>query len=349
MVPTLASVVPNIGLTAGGSLVTITGTGFRVPTPAPGGYGFGEWQPTVLVLFAGVPAAEIRVLSDTELTCLLPPAPESLFPSPRVDEVAPMPAALSVANLDDTGVPIAGELASSASLFSFTLPKHTREFECDFTRTIRELVRLMKRQLLPVEVNYAVQTDYDPTTGDELHITKFAKLPGIALVGPDLDENRFYSLNESPSIADGTVSLEDGVSPGGFFETRVPYTVDVRYQIICASDNKVELLNLLSNFVAFMHANKWLVVDRSATDPTLGQVRIEMDFAPGGLPKNTSTPNTSNVVSWSANILLRGLDIEAFSGLTTDGYADAASLVPRHAVERHEPTADVVNPTFGTP
>jgi IPT/TIG domain-containing protein len=337
VVPTLASLTPAVGLTAGRSLVTIAGTGFRVGALQPGAF---EWAPTVLVLFGGVPATDVRVLTDTLLTCLPPPAIASFFPSPRTSDIVPAPVAVSIANLDDAGVPIPGELVTTAAAYVYVMPKHTGEFESDFTRTVRTLIRLMKLELLPVEVNYAVQTDYDPTTGDELHVTKFATLPGIALIGPDLDENRFYSLNEEPDLPDGSVSPEDGVSPGGFLQTRVPYTVDVKYQIICASNNKNELLNLMSNFIAFMHANKWLVVDRNAATPGLGQVRIEMDFAPGGLPRNTTTPNTSNVVSWSANIVLRGLDIESFAGLTDDGFADPAGLVPAHAVVEHGQTVD---------
>lgn len=343
VIPTLASVTPAVGLTVGGALVTIVGTGFRVGVPAPGGPpGFGPSWPTAAVLFAGVAATDVRVLSDTLLTCLPPPALDVFFPTPRPPGVAPMPVVVAVTNLDDQGAPVPGEIVAAVGLYAYTLPEHTREFQSDFTRAIRELVRLMKRQLLPVEINYAVQTDYDPTTGDELHVTKFATLPGIALVGPELDENRFASLNEAPDVPDGTISPEDGSSPGGFFSSRVPYTVDVRYQIICASNNKSELLNLLSNFVAFMHANKWLVLDRSGTDPSLGTVRFELDFTTGGLPKNTSVPNTSNVVSWSANIIIRGFDIEAFAGLGADGFADQAGLLPAHAVQSHEQTADEV-------
>jgi hypothetical protein len=345
MVPTIASLTPTTGLTGGGSLVTIVGTGFRVGAVKPGAT---VSQQTVFVLFGGVPATDVRVQSAARLTCLAPPAIDTFFPTPRRDEEAPAPVTVSVTNLDDAGAPIAGELVSAPNAYSYIFPKHTREFESDFTRAVRSLIRLMKMQLLPVEVNYAVQTDYDPTTGDELHVTKFAKLPGMALIGPDLQENRFYSLNEQPTFPDGTVSPVDGTSPGGFLETRVPYTVDVRYQIVCASNNKSELLNLASNFVAFMHANKWLVVDRSSTDPSLGRVRLEMDFSPGGLPKNTTTPNTSNVVSWSANIVIRGLDIEAFAGLTDDGFADPAGLVPARAVVAHGQTSDELETVLDT-
>jgi hypothetical protein len=329
VVPTIASLTPAVGLTAGDALVTIVGTGFRIATPQENtGLGFGEWQETAIVLFGGTPASQVRVFSDTLLTCLAPAA------------LAAGAVAVIVWNLDDDGDPIFGESVALAAAYAYVLPKHTQEFECDFTRTVRTLIQRLKQQLLIDEVNYAVQTDYDPTTGDELHVAKFAKLPGFALIGPDLEENRFYSINQQPTLPDGTVSLIDGVSSAGFIETRVPYTVDVRYQIVCASDNSVEVLNLMANYIAFMHANKWLVVDRAAGDSSRGQLRIEMDFAPGGLPKNTTVPNTSNVRSWSATFLLRGLDIESFAGLAADGTADPAGLVPAHAVVEHGQTAE---------
>jgi len=330
VVPTITSLTPATGLTSGGSLVTIQGTGFRTAAPSDGDFDFESWQQTMLVQFGALPAKEVRVYSDTLLTCLAPPATGAAA------------ASVTLTNLDDSGVPIGGENVSLAGAYAYVLPKYTREFESDFTRIVRTLIQRMKQQLLVDEVNYAVQTDYDPTTGDELHVTKFAKLPGFALVGPELEENRFYSVNEQPDFPDGSISAADGESSGGFLETRVPYTVNCRFEIVCASDNKVELLNLMSNFVSFMHANKWLVVDRSGSDPTLGQVRIELDFPPGGLPKNTSSPNTSNVVSWSSTIVLRGLDIESFAGLLDDGTADPAGLIPAHAVVEHGKTADIV-------
>ena len=54
-----------------------------------------------------------------------------------------------------------------------------------------------------------------------------------------------------------------------------------------------------------------------------------------GKLKTQRIPNNSNVFSWSATIVIRGFDIEAFSGLSTDGTSDPAQLVPAHAVVDH--------------
>ena len=346
--PTIASVTPSIGLASGDQLVTIEGTGFNVPVDVavppgqPDPYdpaSLATFTQTAMVLFDGVPATLVKVYSSTLLTCLLPPG------NPGDATTPPPGRAVSVQVINvaqGTTDPIPGESVTAANAFTYARPLHTTEYESDFARTIRTLLRLLKSQLLVDEVNYAVQTDYDPTTGDELHVTKFAKLPGIVLAGPDLRENRFYSLNEQPDYPDGTVSALDGVSPTGFLETRVPYTVDLVFDVIAASDTKTELLNLEANFVLFMHKNKYLSVQRSATDPSKGSVRYELDFEPFGQPKNTTTANNSNLRSWQARIVIRGFDLEAFSGLTLDGTSDPANLIPAHAVVDHGRAADVV-------
>lgn len=324
-VPTIATVSPAVGLSNGDELVTIVGTNFRLPTivasPAQPNTDFLR---TVRVLFDGDAASDVRVLDANTITCLAP-----------AHDQTPAPIDVAVINLDDSGNPIAGENVTRAGAYAYSLPVLTQEFETDFTRTIRALMQLMKQKLL-VEVNYAVQTDYDPTAGDELHVTKFSKMPGIALVGPELQENRFYSENEEPSFDDGTT---DADGPVGFVQTHVPYTVDAIFDVVCATDTKNEFLNLMANFVSFMHGNKFLRVDRSPTDPTLGSVKHELDFFEGGLPKNTTVPNNSNVLGWSARILIRGFDIEAFGGIdagTTNG-------VPDHAIVSRGKTATAVN------
>ena len=353
-VPTITSITPAIGLASGDQLITIQGTGFNVPEDVPGINPIDPYDPvslatvtqTATVSFDGVQGTLVKVYSSTLLTVLLPPGDPG---SPAQVAGNPVPTSTSRAvdvvvtnTTQGTTTPIPGESVTAAGGFTYTRPLLTSEYESDLARAIRTLLQLMKRQLLIYEVNYAVQTDYDPTTGDELHVTKFAKLPGLVLVGPDLKENRFYSLNEQMDYPDGTVSNLDGVSSAGFFETRVPYTVDLSFQVIGASDNKVELLNLAANFVAFMHKNKYLVMNRSATDPTKGTVRYEMDFEAGGQPKNSTMPNNSNLRAWHALIVVRGFDIETFSGLATDGTPDPSNLIPAHAIIDHGRNADIV-------
>lgn len=334
--PTLASVSPTVGPSGGDFLLTLSGSGFNVPesTDDPSFAALDAvLPPTVLITFeqGGKVVAQglqPQAAADGVASCLVPALPTGTYD-------------VAITNLDDDGTPRSDQRVLLAGAFQSVLPQYGAEQETDLTRTVRELIRLMKRQLLVDEVNYAVQTDYDATSGDELHITKFASLPGIAIAGPELRENRFYSLNDQPDYESG----DDGEgNPTDFVETRVPYTVDLIITVVVASDNKLELLNLQHAFLAFMHKNKWLVVTRTA-DPASPTVRYELDFEPGGQPKVTTVPNDSNIRSFTAEIVVRGFDVEYLAGM--DAGQDAATGVPNQAIVGRGKLVDevVLDPT----
>ena len=78
----------------------------------------------------------------------------------------------------------------------------------------------------------------------------------MVLTGPELDENRFYSLNERP---------EDGGGGGAglpFKVRAVPYTVDLVFELVGISSYTVELLSLMNQCVLFFHKNKTIAMDR---------------------------------------------------------------------------------------
>jgi hypothetical protein len=137
----------------------------------------------------------VGVVADGRLTFLTPANDAGL-----VDVV--------VRNLDDDGVPIVGEEAVRSGAFTYAQPRLTAE--SDLTRLVRTLLRELKRQVLD-NVVLTVQTDFDAETGDELHLAQFAALPGLVLVGPELVEDRCYSLNRLPEAPDVTVEVEGNV------------------------------------------------------------------------------------------------------------------------------------------
>lgn len=321
-VPTIASLTPSVGPSIGRMSVEINGTNFRpATTPDTGVLGSSSFT-TAAVLFGGVPAYDVQVFSTTLLIATPPPGD-------------PGPVDVQVQNLDQTtGEPISGEVVVASGAFTYVRPIHTAEYQSDLTRVVRTLIRKMKAALL-IEITDAVHTDYDETTGDELHVTKFASLPGITLVGPDLTENRFYSLNAEPDF-DDTTTLDDDEEPTQFVKTRVPYTVDLNFRVVGVSNSKNELLNLVSNFTAFMHATKYLVMQKVDGDPTKGTVKYEFDFAPDGQPKTgrvrTTEENNSNLRVFEAHIMIRGFDIETIFGVAA-GVSGAG--VPRQAVKEY--------------
>ncbi len=331
VVPTISSIEPNVGPSEGRMDVEIIGTGFVPAVLPPSGQFPGNVVPqTAIVLFDGVPAYDVRVFSGALLSATPPPH------TPGVVDV-------SVQNVDQTtGVPISGEVVVAASSFTYVLPRVTADYPSDLVALVRTLIRAMKAYLL-IEITHAVHTDYDPTTGDELHVTKFAKLPGITLIGPDLEENRFYSLNEEPDFTDETTVGDDG-QPSAFVGTKVPYTVDLTFKVIAASDSKIELLNLASNFVMFMHRTKYLPMARNAADPSAGTIAYEFDFVKGGQPKtariHSTEENKSNLRSWEAQIIVRGFDIETVFGVpngSTAGVPNAAIVRRGYIADENQP------------
>jgi hypothetical protein len=174
---------------------------------------------------------------------------------------------------------------------------------------VRTLLRDLKRQVHP-NVSLTVQTDFDAETGDELHLTELASLPGLVLVGPELRENRFYSLNRPPEVP---------VGDGTAVRRRVPYTVDLGFTIVGVADHTTELLNLMAATGLYFHRNKYLEMDRDPANPGAGRVRYEMDFTPDGDLRVTSQPNESNVRSFSGSFVIRGFDLEDLTGVAGAG------------------------------
>lgn len=288
--PTMTSLSPNAGPTGGQTLVEVTGTNFRLPTPPPALGPTPPLRPSVAVLVGGRPAKDVRVRAADKLSFLTP-----VGEAGATDVV--------VRNIDDAGVPIPGEESSLPGGFLFRLPPLSAE--SDLARLVRTLLRELKRQVLP-NVSLTVQTDFDAHTGDELHIAELASLPALVLVGPELTEDRFYSLNELPELAGG---------PGGALRRRTPYTVDLRFSLVGASDHTVELLNLMAATQLFFHRNKFLEMDRDPNSPGGGSVRYEMDLATDGDLRVTSQPNESNVRSFSGTFVIRGFDLEDLAGM----------------------------------
>jgi hypothetical protein len=256
------------------------------------------------VWIANRPSRDVRVLSSERLLCVLPPG------GPGLVDVA-------VENLDASGAPIPGERAIAPRALMYGRPDLTRE--ADLTRLVRMLLQELKRQVL-ANVVLTVQTDFDPETGDELHLSHVAELPALALIGPELSENRFYSSNQLPAS-----SSQDG----RFVQRRAPYTVDLGFTVVGVSDHTSELLNLMAATELFFHGNPYLELDRDPTEPASGRVRYEMDFTADGDLKVTSQPNESNVRSFSGRFVVRGFDLEELDG---GGAGGAGGVVTRDVV-----------------
>jgi hypothetical protein len=305
--PSIATITPSSGPTAGRILVEVVGAGFRQP-PGPDEVRSGGLRPSVRVLLGRRAASDVRVLGDGRLTCIVPAGD-------------PGPADVVVQNLDSFGAPVAGELATARDAFTFV--RQGLAVEADLTRLVRALLQELKRQVLD-NVVLTVHTDFDADVGADLHLATIARLPALVLMGPELAEDRFFSLNQLP---------EHEAGAGQFTQRRAPYTVDLGFTVIGVSDHTTELLNLMAATQLFFHRNPYLEVDRDPQTSDAGRVRYEMDIARDGDLKVTSQPNSSNVRSFSGRVVVRGFDLEDLAGVPGE------SVVARGAT-----TSDVVLP-----
>ncbi len=108
-------------------------------------------------------------------------------------------------NLDGAGEPIAGEAVLLPSAFTYERPALATE--SSLTRLVRTLLRALKAQIIE-NVNPTVHTDFDASPEDGLHLAAVARLPALVLAGPELRQNRAYSLNQQPvrALRDGRAS-----------------------------------------------------------------------------------------------------------------------------------------------
>jgi hypothetical protein len=309
--PSIISITPSSGPAAGHLLVELVGSGFQRQTVQPDAVGLATVA-SVRVLIRGRAAQDVRVLSDDRLACLVPGGD-------------PGPADVVVQNLDAAGAPIPGELAIARDAFTYVC--QPLAIEADLTRLVRALLQELKRQVLD-NVVLTVHTDFEADIGAELHLATIARLPALVLIGPELAEDRFFSLNQQPELATG---------PGQFAQRRVPYTVDLGFTVIGVSDHTTELLNLMAATQLFFHRNPYLEFDRDPAAPQTGRVRYEMDVARDGDLKVTSQPNASNVRSFSGRIVIRGFDLEDLAGFAGEGVASRGTVAQDVAVLPAQP------------
>lgn len=288
---TLASIAPTTGPTAGLTLCRIQGTGFRLPPNPPPTGPVTVPAPTVRVRFDGRASDLVLVLSPTLLVAR---APSVRFPLPQASAVDVL-----VENLDAAGAPVFGEQATLSAAYTYAMPDLATAAEPGLTYLVRTLLDEWAKQVIP-NVSTSTNTDYDDNPEDGLNKVALAKLPALVIGGPTLRLNRFYSLNQQRQVS----AVE------GWRGLRPPYTVDLVFTVLGVSDHKGELLGLLTEAQLFLNRNNYLVLPSVAGNPASAPVRYEMDVEPGGDLRVTSTPNNSNIHSFTGSFLIRGFDLD---------------------------------------
>jgi hypothetical protein len=271
-IPVLNGIAPASGHSSGDDLVKIIGTDFSQKVAVR----FGDFNAEIIVVreSGGLSVADVRTPSH-----------------------APGFVDVTLTNLDENSEPVPGEQVVLPDAYRFLRSQITTE--ADLTRLVRTLLRELKKQIVE-NTSIAVSVDYDDTTGDGLDVVAMSKLPSLVLSGPRIEENRFFSVNESREV---------GVAgPYGpeIIRHRPPYTLDLNFTITVASDHTVELLNLMAAVATFLNRNRWIEMPRTPGDP--GQpVRWEMD--PDG-EFRTRLDEGDDVRVFTCGLTIRGFDID---------------------------------------
>jgi len=283
LVPTLTAVTPNAGLTRGTNLVQLTGTGFRLP-PAPPATGYlgGDAVSTVKVSFEGVVSAWAHAITSSRAFARVPTW------SGAYDA---LPAALDVriANLDDAGVEIPLQNVTRVNAYTIARPELAQE--TTLQRVIRELIKVLRRHVVP-NVGLTLGRDYqeDLTDFDRIRATT----PCVALYGPHLAVNRFYSLNaEEPE----TEPLE----ADAWVLRKEPVTVDLDFEMRGWATGEVHAYGL---------AQALILCFRDLVRLDVGGLLYEVEIPWDAQPDFGSVPNFNDLHTFGARLLIRGVHLD---------------------------------------
>jgi hypothetical protein len=221
---------------------------------------------------------------------------------------------VTVANLDAAGLPVPAESATLANAYRYL--RADSATESDLTRLVRQVLRELKRQVLP-NVSMTVSLDYDPEPFDGIRVIAPATLPSLVLSGPTLRESRPYATNV---CREALLVTSQGAE---LIRHRPPFTVDLGFTLMGTTERTVELMNLLAAVATFLHRNTTLEVLRDASRPELGSVRYDLDPEPE-MRTELRSGNTDLRV-FTAGFAVRGFDIDeglplerGFGVMTTD-------------------------------
>lgn len=292
----LFAISPGIGHTGGRTYVELSGAEFRVPVVQPVGLDgiVPEPPPTMRVLFGGLQALQVIVVSETQAFCTTPAADEG------------GPADVVVQNLDDSGAVIA--TATLPTCWHWRRPDLNEQ--SDLSRVVRAFIVELKRQILP-NVNWPSSTDYDDTSGDLLNEVKLAKLPALVIASTSIEDNVAHGTSEP-------MEIEDPSDPNGFVTMAAPIAVDIVMAIVGVSDNSVELINLASAVRRFFRKNPRITVDRDPEDASAGTVAYDIQWDASPIDAQIGA-SADNLRTFSGSARIVGFGLEQLFGFGAGG------------------------------
>jgi len=244
--PTVNTLTPNTGFSRGGTCVTIDGADFLLPSA--GG--------TVKVYFNDVEAVEGGPVDDTTVLVLTPPGILGV-----VD--------VRVENVPDTGTT---EPTTVVGGFTYQLPQLETNRDLGVSEdsvlllVTRTLIKEFRRAVI-ANTHHDIHPEYvdalSASQGQEVQ----AVAPNLKVIGPNVSEDRFYSLN-------GRFNIE---TVPGFDVYDQPVTVRLDYDYVGVGRSKGEAFNLWSAITAYLNRSIFLEVPKDGLDPVNGVIAFELN------------------------------------------------------------------------
>jgi hypothetical protein len=261
MQPNISDISPSEGSPLGGDIVRIIGQNFG---------------PQVAVYFGGFPAAVIALRREIR-------GPNMVL-DVRTGRGRPGVVEVHVQNIKD-GQPVPGESASAPDAFRYR--KSYLGSETPLLDLVRELLHNIRESVLDNSTISTAIEYSEAFIGKDAEVLPVTQLPALILAGPQLEENRFYSLNTTQDVVVGSEIRRK--SP--------PITVDLVFSLIGASRSTKEILNLATHTIQWASRQRWVVIqDRRWEMDTRGRV---------------STSTGRELRTFHAEIVVRGFDLDA--------------------------------------
>ncbi len=289
-VPTITGVSPSTGPAAGGDLVTITGTNFKIPTlvytiPTP-----TNITPTVSVTIGGRAVRRVEVISATKIRVL---TSRYWHQDPRTDAFTAV--SIVVSNLSSSGVVIPGEVVTKTS--AYTYQRWVLGAPRQDPPTSRIAKEFMQALAIEVERNTYRATSIDYGEEGSAIVISEANLPSINVtmnIQKDIEYCAQDNYPEEILQNDGSYDLYEGGR-----------TVQLVFDLLLAGATAGEAEHLCQAVQDFIQVNPLLTC---SADPTLYAgledgypIEIWRD------PQQTNSPGNSGMIVYSMEVRVRGI------------------------------------------
>lgn len=288
-VPTITSISPATGPAAGGNIVEITGTNFKIPTltytvPAT------VLVPTVSILINGETARNVGVISATRVRVLMP----RYTGDPRPVTYSPVSIVLS--NLDSLGAVILGETVTYSNCYTYeTWIIGAPRTDPPVLTVYRYMVGALMREVCK-HVSASTHVDFgDEGTGVRIDLESLPNIGIRVSLGRDVEWVERDNYNEEIDNGDGTVSIYNGRR-----------TLMMNLDLTLSAEGEREAFFMVQAVTDFVTVNPLLNVpaDSSLYPGVVNQYPVEIYKE----AVQASNPGGADIVAYVIGLRVRGIE-----------------------------------------